>query len=86
MNMRRLARGPGTQAAIGVITTGLLIFIGGTFLQSRPIVGYVLFAGAAFRLYAVVRDYSRSRREAREDAEWEELQRRDAENDAAPES
>lgn len=60
MNIRRVARGPGTQAAIGVITTGLLGLAGATFYASRPIVAYVLFGAAAFRFYAVVRDYRRA--------------------------
>jgi len=74
-------RGPGTQAAIGLVTTVLLLFIAGTFLASRPIVAYVLFAAAAFRFYAVFRDLRRARLRAEEEAAWEAEQ---ADGDVAP--
>jgi hypothetical protein len=66
MNIRRITRGPGTQAAVGVITTVALGFMGGLFLADRQVVAYVLFAAAAFRLFAVVRDLRRARARARE--------------------
>ena len=61
MSIRRITRGPGTQAAIGLITTGALGFMGGLFWADRKVVSYVLFAAAAFRFYAVIRDFRRSR-------------------------
>ena len=60
MNIRRLSRGPGTQAAIGVITTGLLGLAGATFYASHRVVAYALLSAAAFRFYIVVRDFRRA--------------------------
>jgi len=69
--MRRITRSPGAQAAVGLLTTGLLLIIAGTFLESRATVAYFLFAAAAFRFYAVFRDLRRARIRAEEDAAWE---------------
>ena len=78
MNLRRITRSPGSKAAVGLLTTALLLFVGATFLGSQPLVAYVLFGGAAFRFFSVFRDLARARRYARDLAEWEALQLEEA--------
>jgi hypothetical protein len=69
MRVLRATRSPGATAAVGLLTTGLLGFVGFTFLESKPMIGYLLLAAAAFRLFRVVVDLSRARRWAAEDDE-----------------
>ena len=62
MRLLDVTRSPGLKAAVGLLTTALLGFVGMTFLQSKPLVAYVLLGGAAFRLFGVFRDLLRARR------------------------